>query len=219
MTTDIFEFWSAIADDAFHHPADAKVFEHVRHRFERDCLPAAWVGPLRTAPVVLLFLSPGYSAFDAEHATTPEGQAFYRRQRSGTAPLPLEGEHGPSHRWWSTVVRQFGVDPARHAASFAILNIGSYHSEKFHDPHMLAALPSSRANLDWAQAILFPQAEAGDRVVVCLRSNRTWGLGRGMIHGESLFVPECTPRGIMHRGQLRDRVVEAVQKAVAQSPY
>lgn len=212
---DIFEFWSRIGDSDFRHPADAKVFDRVRHKFERDCLPAAYTGPLRTAPVVLLFLSPGYTKYDADHATTEEGRAYYRKQRTGLASLPLAGKHPPAWKWWSKVVRQFGVDPAENAGKISILNIGAYHSEKFHDPHMLAALPSSRAGLDWAQGVLFPQAEAGERVVVCLRSSRTWGLGNEeRRHGTSLFVPPCTPNGMMHRGEFRLEVEAAVRQAL-----
>ena len=68
------------------------------------------------------------------------------------------------------------------------------HDAKFNDWHMLTALASSRAALDGAQSVLFPQAERAERVVVCLRAARVWGLSRGedgkaQVHGKSLFVP------------------------------
>jgi hypothetical protein len=78
---------------------------------------------------------------------------------------------------------------------------------------MLAALPSSRVCLDWAQSVLFPQAEAGERVVVCLRSPKYWGLGNDESVG-SLFCPPCTRGAFMLHGEIRDRVKNAVQEAV-----
>jgi len=44
-----------------------------------------------------------------------------------------------------------------------VLNIGAYHSTAFADYQLLAALPSCRVSLDWAQGVLFPQAVKGDR--------------------------------------------------------
>jgi hypothetical protein len=97
------------------------------------------------------------------------------------------------------------------AVKIAVLSIGAYHSAEFHDWHMLTALPSSRVTLDWAQTILFPEAEAGNRVVVCHCSSRLWGLERGECHGEALFVPPCTPNGFMHHNAMRETVTAAVR--------
>jgi hypothetical protein len=211
MARDIFEFWSGIADNACHHPDDKSVFERVGHHFELDCLPTSFMGPLRSAPVVLLFLSLGYTKFDSVHARSPVGQQYYRSQRSGDAPLPSANDHEPAHEWWTRIVRQFDIDLARAATSFAVLNLGAYHSEKFHDHHMLTALPSSRVALDWAHYVLFPAAQAGSRVVICLRASRLWGLGAGEQYGQSLFSPRCTPDGKMHKGALREKIRRAVQ--------
>ncbi|MGU3285027.1 MULTISPECIES: hypothetical protein [unclassified Methylobacterium] len=233
MTVDIFEFWSRIADDAFVHPDDAAVFERQpgwpkeeerlgerpNHNFNLDCLPIGFFGPLRTAKVVLLFLSPGYDPFDTRHAQTPEGRAYYREQRAGLRDLPSVTDHEGAHLWWTRVVRQFDAKPEALADRIAILNIGAYHSRKFHDWHLLTALQSSRVALDHAQRVLFPQAEAGERVVVCLRSARLWGLSRGQDDkgsqlGQSLFVPSCTPGGMMHHGEVRIATIAAVRAAL-----
>ena len=45
------------------HPVDRKVFERMdphKHGFRLDCLPSSFGGRLRDAPVVLLYLSPGF---------------------------------------------------------------------------------------------------------------------------------------------------------------
>jgi hypothetical protein len=79
---------------------------------------------------------------------------------------------------------------------------------------MLAALPSSRICLDWAQSVLFPQAEAEERVVVCLRSPKYWGLRAGDSRGW-LFCPKTTRNAFMRRDdEMRERVKAAVQEAV-----
>ncbi|MDA9524130.1 hypothetical protein XI06_28595 [Bradyrhizobium sp. CCBAU 11434] len=61
----------------------------------------------------------------------------------------------------------------------AIANIDAYPSRTFTDHHVLAALPSSRAMLDWAQSTLFPQAERDERMVVCMRAAKVWGVKPG----------------------------------------
>ena len=220
MIRDLFDLWCASPDDAMVHPADALVFSRVPHGFRRDCLPIGFFGPLRTAPVVLLFLSPGYSdPFDREHARSPEGQAYYRGQRDGRGRLPSASEHGPAHAWLQRILRQFAVDVSVAADKVAVLNIGAYHSASFADYGMLTALPSSRAALDHAQTVLFPAAEAGDRTVVCLRSARLWGLSPGekkvgQRYGSGLFVPPYTQGGLMHHGEMRSTVIEAVRAAL-----
>ena len=67
MTVDIFEFWSQIGWGENVHPADRKVFDRMdphKHGFRLDCLPSSFGGLLRDAPVVLLYLSPGFGEQD-----------------------------------------------------------------------------------------------------------------------------------------------------------
>ena len=59
---DIFEFWSHNGRGERVHPFDQDALTRIapdKHGFNLECLPAAFGGRLRTAPVVLLFLSPG----------------------------------------------------------------------------------------------------------------------------------------------------------------
>src|SRR6266508_148553 len=67
VSQDIFEFWSQIARGEHIHPADKRVFSRMRpekHGFRLDCLPGCFGGRLRDAPVVLLYLSPGFGEQD-----------------------------------------------------------------------------------------------------------------------------------------------------------
>ncbi len=184
-------------DDGTVHPADDQVFHRLhlakkKHGFSLDCLPSCYCGPLKEAKVVLLFLSPGLDERDIDHAKLSHAKTYYAKQRSGTASLPAAGEHDSARDWMTGVVKQFGItyEEARGSRALAYLNIGAYKSKSFPDWHMLAALPSSRRCLDWTQSVLFPQAERGERVVVCLRSHDYWGLGVGEPIG-TLFRPEC----------------------------
>jgi hypothetical protein len=212
LSRDLFQFWSEISDDAFEHPEDRHVLQRVETKFARNCLPQAYRGRLRTAAVVLLFLSPGLDSGDAAHCSTPKGRLYYAHQRGGECDLPEENEHPSAYKWLTKILRQFDIDYEEARSSVATLNIGAYKSESFVDWPMLAALPSSRVALDWAQSVLFPRAEAGERVVVCLRSPRYWGLGGEPVG--SLFCPPCGRNAFMNHCEMRERVKVAVKTAI-----
>jgi hypothetical protein len=210
MAIDLFEFWGVIAPSERVHPADRDMLNRVDHAFNLDCLPTCFMGPLRTAPVVLLFLSPGFHDEDLLEATSEPGQSRYMELRRGLQPLPGPEEHGPAWRWWVSRTRCFGKKWGNLRTKIAVLNIGAYHSRTFIDAPLLAALPSSRASLEWAQTVLFPQAIAGDRAVVCLRSSRFWGLAEGRQYGCSLYAPEVTRGGHMCNGSMRETIIRDV---------
>ncbi len=196
------------------------MLNRVEHGFSPACLPGPYFGRLRTAPVVLLLLSPGLDTGDKEHCAGNAGRKYYALQRTGDYDLPTEGEHSATKAWLTKIIRQFGITYEQAQSTVAVLNIGAYKSKTFDDWAMLTALPSSRASLDWAQNFLFPQAVKGERIVVCLRSADYWGLGTGEAIGKSLFRPKCTRGAIMHKGEIRDQIATtvkaAVQKAIAQ---
>jgi hypothetical protein len=76
----------------------------------------------------------------------------------------------------------------------------------------LLALPSSPVSLGWAQDVLFPDAEAGKRIVICMRSASYWGLEQGRKYEGSLFAPEVNRSGYLLKNHENDRLVELVQK-------
>jgi hypothetical protein len=107
----------------------------------------------------LLFLSPGFAEDDRAHANSGAGQAYYVRLRRGSCDLPSKQERETARRWAKPIIRQFGLDYDAIRSEIAFLNIGAYKSKDFRDWKMLTALPSCRVTLDWAQSVLFPQAE------------------------------------------------------------
>lgn len=222
MTVNIFRFWAKIKPHQKIHPADSAVFRRLGrdgHGLDLRCLPGSFSGPLRRAPVVLLYLSPGLSAPDFRHARTAAGQKRYAQRRKGNAPLWAADEHPRAHKWWVSRTKAFGIDPAILRRKLAVLNIGAYHSKRFTDYPLLASLPSSRVSLEWAQNVLFPQAMRGERVVICLRAAHFWGLAEGHRYGRALFAPRVTRGGHMRNKTRRERkmrtaVISAVRKAI-----
>lgn len=209
---DIFEFWNKIPLSATVHPADKPIFDRLgSHSFSTKALPSCFMGPLKTAPVVLLFLSPGLSEEDESSDNHAHGE-WLQRNREGLEPLVPPTIHKGAYKWWTERTALFGK-PQQIAGKVAFLNIGAYRSKFFTDHAVLAALPSSRFCLDWAQNLLFPQAEKGERVVVCLRAARWWGLEAGKAYTGNLFAPKVTRGGHMLRTE-RDQIIEAVKQAI-----
>jgi hypothetical protein len=212
MPSDIFEFWSQMRRGEKIHPADREVLARLdpkKHGFRLDCLPACFGGPLRTASLVLLWLSPGFQETDAIEADTEEGRDYYLRRWQGNEPL-----RGGPHSWIENRTRSFG-DWRKLSDQVAILNIGAYHSATFNDYSALAALPSSRVCLDWAQSVLFREAETGRRIVICLRASSYWGLERGRQYGDGLFAPMVTRSGHLVRNDERERLIRLVKARVS----
>lgn len=192
--TDIFDFWSRIGRGKKIHPADQELFKRItpkKHGFRTDCLPACYAGRIRSAPVVLLYLSPGFTSEDLQDANGQEGKDYYFRRWKGEEPHPTTGA---GVKWLKSRTKNFG-DYSLVRDKLAVLNIGAYHSESVKSYPFLLALPSSRVSLSWAQDVLFPQAERGKRIVICMRSAAYWGLETGRTYGKSLFVPEVTRSG------------------------
>ncbi|WP_342111288.1 hypothetical protein [Methylobacterium sp. SI9] len=221
MSVDIFNFWADVPPNARVHPADKPILDRSPHSFDLRCLPSNIDGPLRTARVVLLYLSPGMDERDVEEADWPESQRKYADRRAGHAPLRRPDDHNRGHAWWAARIKRLGPwQELQHRV--AVLNIGPYHSQRFTDYPMLAALPSCRVALDWAHTVLFPQAEVGERVVICLRAAPYWGLGAKGRYGEGLFAPNVTRGGhMLGTGDdmaARDDVVAAARATLARGP-
>jgi len=90
MPIDIFEFWSQAGPRDMQHPQDREVLSRLKnaHKFDLHCLPYCFVGPLRSAPVVLLYLSPGFNIFDRKQARTSKGRDWVMKCRTGNQKLP-----------------------------------------------------------------------------------------------------------------------------------
>jgi hypothetical protein len=217
--SDIFKFWARIKLGERIHPSDRSVFRRMnpeRHGFKLRCLPGCFSGPLRTAPVVLLYLSPGYNKRDETDARKKSVQERYRRRRNGREPL--SDSDSPGAKWIRSRTKVFG-DYAQVRKNIAVLNIGAYHSETMQSYGSMLALPSSRVVLDWAQNHLFPQALQGKRIVICMRSAAYWGLEVGKKYRGSLFVPKTTRNGYLNQKDATQReIIKLVCRCIGTQP-
>jgi hypothetical protein len=213
MSVDIFDFWAGVPGEAREHPADRAILTRSDHGFDLRCLPSNVDGRLRDAKLVLLFVNPGMDAVDLEEAADPAAQDKYCEMRAGTRALRGAEDKSRAYKWLVPITKEFGPWETiqRNAA---VLNIAAYHSQAFKSPHMLAALPSCRVCLDWAQTVLFPQAEAGEKVVICLRAARFWGLRNSDTRqfGTGLFAPVTLRNGQIREPSERATVVGAARK-------
>jgi len=206
----IFDFWKHCPPNATIHPADRAVFDRVRnHNFDLRCPIGHFSGPLKTAPVVMLYLNPGLSPADYE---SPDFESNARRW-SGDQVAPTESFHKAAYQWGQSRAKLFG-DYETVRRKLAKLNVGCYHSKDFKDHALLAALPSSRVSIQWAQEVLFPDAIAGRRVVIVMRAASFWGVTLGEVYGRALFAPRTTRGGHMIKGPMRDQIVTAVRGAI-----
>jgi hypothetical protein len=209
----LFKFWEGISPSTKVHPKDEAVFEaHGKHNLNLECLPNPFYGPLRTAPIVLLYLNPGFSQRDLQEAESEEGRQFYWRQRQGCEPLRSQ-IHLEKKSWWVSRTKRFCVDPEYLRHKLAVLELCAYHSKTFTDGSLVPKLPSSRIALSWATSNLFAQARSRKRVIICLRSARRWGLAIGSQEGW-LFAPAVTRSGYMFANEDRDAIVTAAKEAL-----
>lgn len=188
-TGDIFRFWAGLKPGTKVHPLDAEVLGRVEHGFDLDCLPFPFLGPLKTAPVVLLYLNPSLGGDDHEVAGSATSQKWFHRALDGMHPLPDTAQTAAAAKWCQKQVKLLG-DWERMRHHVAILELTPYHCSRFEnaDPKLLPALASSRAAAAWAQEVLFPDARDGRRVVICVWGARSWGLAAGRQYGEKLFA-------------------------------
>jgi hypothetical protein len=142
MARDIFDYWACVAPAANIHPDDREMLSRVDHGFDLRCLPGQFTGLLRTAPIVLLFLSGGLS--DRHDLAIAESEASveeHRKRRERLLPLWEPDEHYDAWKWWTIRTKCFDVDWHALQTNVAILNIGAYHSKHVIHPNLLAALP------------------------------------------------------------------------------
>ena len=213
MDESLFEFWEGVSPGTKVHPKDQAVLEtRGKHNLKLECLPNPFYGPLRTAPIVLLYLNPGFTQQDLDEAESVEGRQFYWWQRQGNEPLRSQ-INLEKKSWWVSRTKRFGIDPENLRHKLAVLELCAYHSKTFKDGSLLPTLPSSQIALSWATSHLFAQARLRERVVICLRSARHWGLTIGN-HEGWLFVPQVTRSGYMFKNENRNAIVEAAQEVL-----
>jgi hypothetical protein len=211
--SDIFDFWAAVRPSDCVHPADDEVLQSAGHRgFNLKCLPVPYYGPLKTAKVVLLYLAPGLLDQDIKDARSPRKRELMHLRLQGDVPL---SGHDP-HSWWITRTKCFGLSAKLLGSKLAVLEICPYHSKTFRDWPLLAALPSCRIAVNWAQEVLFPRARKGEKVVICMRAAKYWGLTPGRRNDGLLFSPKTTRSGHMRKAPMRAKIIGVVRNILSE---
>jgi hypothetical protein len=116
-------------------PEDA----HAASDHELRLPPGPWYGPLNTAPVVALMLSPGVNSADFLDVQDPKFLATSLAQLTGDSPFPF---HLP--RWSHTAAGQYWAPRLRDLADattdelvaerFAVAQLLPYHSKSWQEP-------------------------------------------------------------------------------------
>jgi hypothetical protein len=214
-TEDFLQFWAKAIPSLQIHPDDAVALKANRHTLALDALVGPFMGPVRTAPVVLLTLNGGINGVERDEAKIPATRELMARNLAGDAPLPTFASNPGGREWTERRLAQFGLSYKVASLKVAFVNLIPYRSrEGAKDLHMLERLESARLVRAWAHDTLFREAEVGKRVVVCLRSARAWGLELDTQRGLSLFTPKFNRAGFMLHGPMREKVSIAVRRAV-----
>ena len=211
MITDIFDFWSEsnIPRDSRLHPADTEFLAKTKPDFDFSGFPGCFMGPLRTAKVVLLYSAPGrWDPKDSVGQRAVAMSEWCARTRTGTEPLPDRFFWPDCYQWWSSRAKRFG-QPDSLRTKIAFLNLIPYHmSGDFREKEVVDRLPSSKVALKWARECLFPEARAKKRVVVCLRAHSYWGVTPSVCEG-FLYAPKWNRRGYLPRDKEGAEIVNA----------
>jgi hypothetical protein len=220
-TSEFLDFFSKAIPSLQVHPDDEPILKANGHQFHTDTLIGQWMGPVRTAPVVILTLN-GCVVGNGEEAAAarmPAARASMAHNLTGDALLP-NWEGNPAGRVWTTArLAQFDLSYEEAADKVAFVNLIAYRSKSGStDMRMADKLPTSLMVRAWMRDTVFPQARAGERAVVCLYSHRHWGLTPGVHEGVSLFAPRCNRQAFMLHSE-RAPIVEAVHQAVFRATH
>ncbi len=219
-TQDLLRFWARAIPDLQVHPDDDAALRESRHSLVLDALVGPWMGPVRTATVVLLTLNGGYNGVEREEAKMPSVREAMARNLGGDTPLPDFATNRGGREWTERLLARFNLTYELAASKVACVNLLPYRSvEGSRDLRMVEHLKSARLIWDWAHYTLFPEAEAGERVVICTRSVRAWWLDPDVPkRGQSLFVLKFTRRLDWYldqgSGPTRDDIILAVHAAI-----
>ena len=169
-TTDYLAFWSKAIPNLHVHPDDEAALKSTPHKFALDTLVGPWMGPIRTAPVVILMLNGGMAGNgeEARAAQMPTARESMAHNLTGDAPLPnWEGIGNPAGREWTTRrLNQFGVSYKAASDKVAFVNLIPYRSkEGAKDIRMADRLESCRVLRSWMHYTRKPRLASGSSSV------------------------------------------------------
>src|SRR5262249_34503233 len=167
-TEDFLRFWEKVKPSLHIHPDDAMALKSHRHALELGALVGPFMGPVRSAPVVLLTLNGGFNGAEIAEAKVQSARDEMAYNLGGNAPLPTFATNPKGRVWAEARLRQFGLNYQNAGSKVAFINLIPYRSSEGSKDkkRMIPHLASSRIVLAWACDTLFREAESGKRVVV-----------------------------------------------------
>lgn len=176
----------------------------IRRKLHVSLFPQPFVGSVRRASVCILFGNPGLSVTDYVDELDNEEYIQYceanlRGAVDGFGPLMSAAIGTAAAAYWEPVFRTLVKELADelqvqndHAKAWAVAQIATieavaYHSRSF-PFHGFAALPSTRAAVDYVHSTLAPRAQRGECLILVWRQAKLWGLEPGP------FVVQRAPR-------------------------
>ncbi len=189
----IFKFWEKLPHKECIHPDDKRVIEKHKDIFELHVPPGHVNGNLKTAPVIALFLNPGFEDQDKQGFEDEDCRALLFEQIKGESDFPLWFNRW--RKWFLPRVRLDGMSDEEIAKNVSIFNVCSYASKnaKLLKPSILNSLPSTQAAIDYLHEELIPQAQRGERFIVVCRAAWAWKLDKSIECDTIKFVKN--PRG------------------------
>lgn len=190
MSDDLPTYWGRMHRSAlgWTHPDDERVLGSEPHTFNLQYPPPAFVGNVTSAKVIILVANGGYDP----RVTPREFEA------PSSETLYLQRLTQPTTAKWSEVAPYYGR--VNYAAMLfsglaAAVNLCAYRSPKIsQEPanrRVIRNLPSARYNQDWLANTVFPQAEAGERLIVGKRCG-LWDLPTSIKHSRG-YIADPAP--------------------------
>jgi hypothetical protein len=228
------DFWNISPEELrtdegmFVHPEDREDVENLfdYHKDFLNTYPAPYWGPLRTAKLVLAYAGPGNTIGQGENGDVGQAQSvdwLARRHNSlsGDAPLDDKLHHGVLQSWFRTRLRSVLKDRDANLDQFsnaiAFINLTAYRGTETKWEEV-AFLPSTQVMRNWARSDLFPDAEAGRRVVIIMRAHKWWGIRKAPWSKGSLFAPPVNRAGVLLSEQDVGKAAQAAARKILGLP-
>ena len=146
-TEDFLQFWAKAIPSLHVHPDDAAELGRNHRALALDTLVGPFMGPVRTAPVVLLTLNGGLAGTGEEKraAQIPSEREATARNLGGDAPLPAWANNPAGRVWTVKHLKQFylGYDTA--STKVAFINLIPYRSREGAKDTAIAATTTAHA--------------------------------------------------------------------------
>jgi len=189
----LFEFWKDLPDKECIHPKDLDVINQNKGVFELHVPPGHINGRLKTAPVVALFLNPGFEEEDKQGFENEECRKLLFEQIQGESDFPLWFNRWK--QWFLPRVKIGSMTEDQIAKNVSIFNVCSYASKdaKLLKSSIIDSLASSQVAIQYLHDVLIPQAKRGERFIVVCRAAWAWKVNKSMECENIRFVNN--PRG------------------------